>query len=550
MISDTEKFAILYFLHSFVLSNVETVVIPRLHFDLVDSGRYKDFPWGSLSFEDLARSLNNRLKAGGQFYLIQGMPLAIQTIAPRLRFEFLMNAMFNGDGKDPPPRKSNEHSKKKQKVDSSTPVVKKSLREKQVDSFEEHTQTRTSTPRAAKADGMKTPIFKSIPTRQVHSKPYIHVEEVTVSKPESHVDKQAFISKKDFDAFRAEVRREFKEIRGLMRKKFKKLKKAFAQSKEQVEDIEANKATNIDEGELEQSGQHFSPDVVQSPDNIFDGTKQQHADKDPEHQNMDYVGIEKSPQRLSLEVDQELEANLLGCTVLHSEKMNVEIDSQQLIPDELLQSINLDYLHSEKVVQHDCQTSDEKIDETILSDSQFTILDEMLPSLNVYQIQSIIIHPLANRLEESHHEILDANINRGITDLEVELDTTEQVRTPVNTQEVTNDEQRDEKLWRDSQNTIPPKLRIRRPSPYTEKFGSASGSSAGVIRIFPQKHLFLYHLIDGIKDRKIVKNFTDWISADLLKATAKRKGKVNHYKRGKLEISKMHFGVEAVKDKN
>ncbi|KAF3645074.1 hypothetical protein FXO38_19843 [Capsicum annuum] len=76
--TDAEKFAILYFLHSFVLSNVETMVIPCLHFDLVDSERYKDFSWGSLSFEDLARSLNNRLKAGGQFYLIQGMPLAIQ----------------------------------------------------------------------------------------------------------------------------------------------------------------------------------------------------------------------------------------------------------------------------------------------------------------------------------------------------------------------------------------------------------------------------------------------------------------------------------------
>ncbi|PHT86110.1 hypothetical protein T459_08216 [Capsicum annuum] len=241
---------------------------------------------------------------------------------------------------------------------------------------------------------MKTSIFKSIPTRQtsssktakgkqttrvifpqVHSKPDIHVEEVTVSKPESHVDKQAFISKKDFDAFRDEVRREFKEIRGLMRKKFKKLKKAFAQSKEQVEDIEADKQQVL-MGE----------------------------DKDPELQNMDYVGTEKSPQRLSLEVDQELEANLLGkkgCTVLHSEKMNVEIDSQQLIPDELLQSINLDYLYSEKVVQHDCQ------------------------------------------------------INREITDSEVEPDTEEQVRTPPNTQDVTNDEQRDEKLWPDSQNNIP-----------------------------------------------------------------------------------------------
>ncbi|KAF3672297.1 hypothetical protein FXO37_07612 [Capsicum annuum] len=491
--ADAEKFTILYFLHSFVLSNVETVVIPRLHFDLVDSGRYKDFPWGALSFEDLARNLNNRLKADGQFYLIQGMPLAIQvwlyeccsnvppkilnwkTIAPRPRFEFLMNAMFNDNDKvvfknieptekelsklqipqkdatqhersvdsdndfqDPPPKKSNEHSKKKKKVDSLTPVVKKPLRKKQVDSFHEHTQTRTPAPRATKTDGMKTPIFKPIPTRQasssktakgkqaarvifpqVHSKPDIHVEEVTVSKTESYVDKQAFISKKDFDAF-------------------------------------------CDE----------------------------------------------------------------GCIVLHSEKMNVEIDSQQLIPDELLQSIKLDYLHSDKVVQHDCQTSDEKIDETILFDSQFTIPDEMLPSLNVYQIQSIIIHASTNRQEESHHEILDAKtsetviedhdqINRGITDSEVELDTEEQVRTPPNIQEVTNDEQRDEKLWPDSQNIIPdeflpilnvysqksiiihpsanlevktlrPKLRIRRPSkfkesPYTKKFNSAA-----------EKCIFLY----------------------------------------------------------
>ncbi|XP_047250010.1 uncharacterized protein LOC124885810 [Capsicum annuum] len=418
--------------------------------------------------------------------------------------------------KDPPPRKSNEHSKKKQKLDSSTPVVKEPLRK-----------------------------------NQVHSKPDIHVEEVTVSKPESHVDKQAFISKKDFDAFRDEVHREFKGIRGLMRKKFRKLKKVFAQRKEQVEDIEADNAVNIDKGGLEQSGQHFSPDVVQSLDNISDGAKQQYADKDPELQNMDYVGTEKSPQRLSLRLIKNWRQIFL--------------------------------------------TSDEKIDEIILSDSQFTIPDEMLPSLNMFQIQSIIIHPSTNRQEDSHHEILDAKtsetdiedhdqINREITDSEVELNTEEQVRTPPNIQKVTNDEQRDEKLWPDSQNTIPdeflpslnvynqksiiihpsanhevktprPKLRIRRPSkfkesPYTEKFGSAAGRSAGVTRIFPHKHLFLYHPIDGIKNRKIVKNFAAWISADLLKATAKRKGKVDHYKREKSKISKMHFGVETVEDKN
>ncbi|PHU29007.1 hypothetical protein BC332_01100 [Capsicum chinense] len=202
--------------------------------------------------------------------------------------------------------------------------------------------------------------------------------------------------------------------------------------------------------------------------------------------------------------------------------MNVEIDSQQLIPDELLQCINLDYLHSEKVVQHDCQISDEKIDKIILSDSQFTIPDEMLPSLNAYQIQSIIIHSSANHQEE--HKILDAKTSRlllkimlkritnlssnSLVNTEVELAKEEQVRTPPNIQEVTNDEQRDEQLWPDSQNTIPdeflpsltvydkksimihqsatrevntpiPKLRIRRPSkfkesPYTEKFSSTA----------------------------------------------------------------------------
>ncbi|PHU08869.1 hypothetical protein BC332_20729 [Capsicum chinense] len=202
----------------------------------------------------------------------------------------------------------------------------------------------------------------------------------------------------------------------------------------------------------------------------------------------------------------------------------------------------------------------------------------MLPSLNAYRRQSIIIYPSANHQEESHHEILDAKnsdtviedqdeMNRGITDLsskslvhsEVELNIDDQVRTPPNIQEVNNDEQRVEQLWPDSQNTIPdeflpslnvydqksimihpsdnhevktprPRLRIRRPSkfkesPYTKKFGSAA-------------------------DTKIVKNFMEWISADLLKATTKRKGKVEHYKRGKSHIPMMHFGVETVEDKN
>ncbi|KAF3636705.1 putative homeobox-leucine zipper protein ROC8-like [Capsicum annuum] len=317
---------------------------------------------------------------------------------------FADDSQEDSDKEDPPPRKINEHSKKKQKVDSSTPVAKKPLRKKKVN---EHTQTRTPAPRAAKTDRMKTPVFKPISTRQasysktkkgkqtarvifphIQSKLDIHVEKVAVSKPESHVEKEAFISKKDFDAFRDE---------------------------EQVIDIEADKS-NIDGGGggVEKSGQHFNPDVVQSSNNISD-------DKDPNLHNMNYVGTKRSPQQLSLQVDQELKANILG------RKMNREItdlSSNSLVNSEV-------ELATEERVRKPPNTqevtNDEQRDEQLWLDSQNTIPDEFLPSLNVYDKKSIMIHPSANR----------------------------EVKNPR------------------------PKLRIRRPSkfkesPYTKKFGSAA----------------------------------------------------------------------------
>ncbi|KAF3656318.1 hypothetical protein FXO37_15544 [Capsicum annuum] len=70
---DAVKFANLYFIHAFLLSVVDTVIIPRLHFDLVESGRYSDYPWGSVAFEELAKSLNRKLKPKGKFYMLHGI---------------------------------------------------------------------------------------------------------------------------------------------------------------------------------------------------------------------------------------------------------------------------------------------------------------------------------------------------------------------------------------------------------------------------------------------------------------------------------------------
>ncbi|KAF3656252.1 hypothetical protein FXO37_15569 [Capsicum annuum] len=73
---DAVKFANLYFIHIFLLSAVDTVVIPRLHFNLVESDRYSDYTWGSVAFEELAKSLNKKLKPKEKFYLLRGMPLS------------------------------------------------------------------------------------------------------------------------------------------------------------------------------------------------------------------------------------------------------------------------------------------------------------------------------------------------------------------------------------------------------------------------------------------------------------------------------------------
>ncbi|PHT30431.1 hypothetical protein CQW23_30025 [Capsicum baccatum] len=58
--------------------DVDVVAIPHLHFDLVESGHYSDYLWGSVAFEELARSLHKKLKPKGKLYMLLGMPLAIQ----------------------------------------------------------------------------------------------------------------------------------------------------------------------------------------------------------------------------------------------------------------------------------------------------------------------------------------------------------------------------------------------------------------------------------------------------------------------------------------
>ncbi|PHU28760.1 hypothetical protein BC332_00853 [Capsicum chinense] len=50
---DALKFANFYFIHAFLLSSVDTIIISCLHFDLMESDRYRDYPWGSVIFKNI-----------------------------------------------------------------------------------------------------------------------------------------------------------------------------------------------------------------------------------------------------------------------------------------------------------------------------------------------------------------------------------------------------------------------------------------------------------------------------------------------------------------
>ena len=76
---DAYKFEILYYIHEFIMSaEPTTTTIDRLDFDLVETGRFMDYPWGRKAFNELAKSINNKIKPCGQYYRIQGFPLPMQ----------------------------------------------------------------------------------------------------------------------------------------------------------------------------------------------------------------------------------------------------------------------------------------------------------------------------------------------------------------------------------------------------------------------------------------------------------------------------------------
>ncbi|PHT83180.1 hypothetical protein T459_11623 [Capsicum annuum] len=66
---DALKISILYFIHHFIISDeIHTVLVLRIHFDVVEHEQNMDYCWGKEAFEELAKSISRKLTSNGQDY--------------------------------------------------------------------------------------------------------------------------------------------------------------------------------------------------------------------------------------------------------------------------------------------------------------------------------------------------------------------------------------------------------------------------------------------------------------------------------------------------
>lgn len=69
------KISILYFISTFIFSKEKnSASVPRIY----ESGQFNEYPWGIKAFKALVESISKKMDVVKQYYMIVGMPLAMQ----------------------------------------------------------------------------------------------------------------------------------------------------------------------------------------------------------------------------------------------------------------------------------------------------------------------------------------------------------------------------------------------------------------------------------------------------------------------------------------
>ncbi|XP_070002420.1 uncharacterized protein [Nicotiana sylvestris] len=75
---DALKITVLYFVHSFLLSQLKTKVISRSYIDSVECGDFNNYPWSIDVYNATIDSCSNKFQDKPSFYRLGGFPLALQ----------------------------------------------------------------------------------------------------------------------------------------------------------------------------------------------------------------------------------------------------------------------------------------------------------------------------------------------------------------------------------------------------------------------------------------------------------------------------------------
>ncbi|KAF3657675.1 hypothetical protein FXO38_13584 [Capsicum annuum] len=334
--------------------------------------------------------------------------------------------------------------------------------------------------------------FQDPPQRQKHSE-----------------DEDVIVSKKVFDKFRDKVWKEFNDMRGLLSSRCDQIMNAINEIKNQAKDTESDQPPtneNVNNTSSHQATPKFDhefnknlEDTVVTKEmagNQINSMNDVYNDIDGYNEDNDDVLNSKLVDGSIVEAQVSKFQFTFSDDVLRSidldfiNKATAEVDvdcknKEAIVEMNLIKSAEnesevndvdkskLDQQHKTSVHIHD-RVNDESNADQDLPDSQITLPDELLPSLNAYVNleRSIIVHPSVNEAQQ----------------------------TPMHVS------------------------RVRRPSrykesPFTMNFGSADEVQW---RTSNQKHPFISHSVNDIKDTKITNKFMTWLSLDLLKYHSKR----------------------------
>ncbi|KAF3618821.1 hypothetical protein FXO37_34007 [Capsicum annuum] len=309
------------------------------------------------------------------------------------------------DFQDPSQRQNQFTTKKKHHGDFSASPVKKKMKPhpKGVD---ELISKQTLSPRAAKMAFVKTPIHKPIQIKvtmhgnrkdinQPDSKKSIPVQPPAPSSFSSE-DENGVVSKKVFDKFCEKVWQEFNDVHGLVSSRFDQMMNAINENKV-AKEMAGYQSNSMNDVYNEIDGYNEDNDIVLITKSVDESigeaqiSESQLTFSDDVLRSIDLDSITKA----NVEVEDEFK------TKEGAIEMNVNTPAGHESEVDDVDNSKLDQQYK-SAVHISARVNVERNADQHLSDSQSTLSDELLPSLNAYVNleQSIIVHPSANQAQQ------------------------------------------------------------------------------------------------------------------------------------------------------